>query len=83
MQTEIHIPFRFQKRDAKRLFQLAQLFASEKAPGEAREDVGLLIAAARSANDGESLDVVVGGSDEAQQLADTFVRLGVTRPAIG
>lgn len=81
--AEIHIPFRFQKRDAKRLYQLAELFASEKKPGETREDVGLLIAAARAAHDGSPLDVIVNSSDEAQEMADTFIRLGVNRPAIG
>ena len=81
--AEIHIPFRFPRREAKRLLQLAQLFAAEKAPGERHEDVGLLIAAAKAANDGEPLVVVVADAGEAQAMADAFTRLGVTRPAIG
>ena len=81
--AEIHIPFRFPKREAKRLLQLAQLFAAEKAPGERHEDVGLLIAAAKAANDGEPLVVVVESGEEAQAMADAFVRLGFSRPAIG
>lgn len=81
--AEIHIPFRFPKREAKRLLQVAQYLASEKAPGERTEDVGLLVNAAKAADSGEPMMVVVAGADEVEQMADAFVRLGFSRPAIG
>lgn len=80
---ELHVPFRFQRREAKRLLQMAQYFAAEKAPGERTEDVGLLVNAAKAADSGEPMMVVVAGAEEVEQMADAFVRLGFSRPAIG
>lgn len=81
--AEFTIPFRFQRREAKRLLQVAQYLASEKAPGERTEDVGLLVNAAKAADSGEPMMVVVAGAEEVEQMADAFVRLGFSRPAIG
>lgn len=74
MSAEIHVPFRFRRADAKKLHQLAHLFAGE---GRGQEDAALFNGAARAALDGESLDVVVAAADEVSDLLAVFERCGV------
>lgn len=73
------VGFRFERRDARRLQDLADQWASE---GQHPEHIGLFSRAASDAAIGEPMRVVCKDVQEAMVFADGFVLYGITRPAI-
>ena len=74
----IRVGLRFQRRDAGALGALADRVRLGEIPG----DVGTYASAEVSALTGEPLIVYCNAPEEAQVLADLYVAVGVTRPAV-
>lgn len=74
----IRVGLRFRRRDARRLHALAARVRN----GEIVGDVATFHSAAVSAESGEPLIVYCDHPAEAHVMADLYVRLGVTRPAV-
>lgn len=73
------VGLRFRAKDARRLQELADRWASE---GTNPEGIGLFTRAAADARLGEPLRILCESAEEAKIMADGFVLYGVTRPAI-
>lgn len=78
MPDPIRVGLRFDRRDAPALRVLAQRVRN----GDIQGDVATFEAAADAADTGEPLIVVCEQPAEALVMAELYVRLGLTRPAV-
>lgn len=74
----LRVGLRFKRRDAKALRWLAERVKA----GEIGGDLSTFQGAAVSAETGEPLIVYCDDPREAHLMADLYVRLGITRPAV-
>lgn len=78
MNQPIRAGLRFRPADAPRLWELARRVEN----GEIRGDRSTYSSAAISAQTGEPLIVYCDDPSQAQQMADLYVCVGITRPAV-
>lgn len=78
--TELTIPLRFRKADARVLVAHANWCAGN---GIDQADVALYIHAAKAAATSNPLRVTCQHPREVEQMADLFTRIGIKRPAVG
>jgi hypothetical protein len=74
----IRVGLRFQRRDQQRLEAMADRVRRGEIPG----DITTFSSAADAARTGEPLIVYCEKPAEAHLMADLYVRLGISRPAV-